>query len=181
MTFEPLSYRQQRGVSLLETCVVLAIVLIVTSAVAPPLTAFLDRQRLEGAAAELAADLQYVRSEAVARNQPLRLSVYSLAGGSCYVIHSGARADCVCEASGPALCSGDALLLKTVQWPAGDPVAMSANVGSMLFDPVQGTTTPTGTFRISDSHERTISHVVNIVGRVRSCTAQGSVPGYRAC
>ena len=178
--FERISHRQ-RGVSLFETCVVVAIVLIVTSVAAPPLTAFLDRQRLEGAATELAADLQYIRSEAVARNQPLRLSIYGPAGASCYVIHSGARADCVCDPSGPARCSGEAQALKTVQWPQADRIALSASVGSMLFDPIQGTTTPTGSLRVSDSHERTISHVVNIVGRVRSCTAQGSVPGYRAC
>lgn len=176
----PLSTRQD-GVSLVETGVVLTVLLVLASLAAPPFAAFADRQRLEGAAAELAADLQYVRSEAVARNQPLRLSVYSASTGSCYLIHTGARADCTCDANSPAQCTGDAQLLKTVQWQAGNPLVLSANVGSMLFDPVQGTTTPTGSLRISDAHERTISHVVNIVGRVRSCVSQGSVPGYRAC
>lgn len=171
----------QRGVTLLEACVALAIVVIVGSAVAPPLASLAARQRLEGAAAELAADLQLARTEALARNEPLRLSVYPLAGGSCHVIHTGARTDCICGASGPATCSGDMQSLKTVQWPADSRLTMSANVASMVFDPVQGTTTPAGSFRISDDHDRTISHVVNIMGRVRSCVAQGSVPGYRAC
>ena len=169
------------GVTLVETCVVLAVMLIVASAALPPLLAFLDRQRLEGAAAELAGDLLFVRTEALARNQPLRLSVYSESGSSCYVVHSGERSDCSCEASGRAACTGDAEPLKTVRWSADDRLVLNANVNSMRFEPAQGTTSPAGSLRISDMHERTISVVVNILGRVRSCTPQGSVPGYRAC
>jgi len=51
----------------------------------------------------------------------------------------------------------------------------------MLFDPGQGTTTPTGSVRLTDSEGRGITHVVNVLGRVRSCSPEGRVPGYRAC
>lgn len=170
-----------RGVTLVELCVVLAVMLVLTGAGLPPLLSFLDRQRLEGAASELAADLLFTRTEALARNQPLRLSVYSEGGSSCYVVHSGERSDCRCEAGGRAACSGNAEPLKTVRWSADERLVLNANVASMRFEPGQGTTSPAGSLRISDPHERTISVVVNILGRVRSCTPQGSLPGYRAC
>jgi len=32
-----------------------------------------------------------------------------------------------------------------------------------------------------DSQGKAIHHVVNIMGRVRSCSPQGDIPGYRAC
>lgn len=170
-----------RGVTLVELCMVVAVTLVVAGAAMPALLAFIDRQRLEGAAAELAADVQFVRTEALARNQPLRLSVYSDSRSSCYVIHSGMRADCRCDSADGAACTGDAEPLKTVRWSPADRLVLNANVNSMLFDPVQGTTSPAGSLRVSDPHARTISVVVNILGRVRSCTPQGTVPGYRTC
>ena len=45
---------------------------------------------------------------AVARNAPLRISFESGAGGSCYVIHTGAANQCSCAADGTAVCQGDA-------------------------------------------------------------------------
>ncbi len=170
------------GVTLVELCVAMAVMLVVASTAIPSLLAFIDRQRLEGAAAELAGDLLFIRTEALARNQALRFSVYSDSGSSCYVIHSGERSDCSCESSGRASCSGAAEPLKTVRWSAGDRLVLSANVNSMRFEPAQGTTSPAGSLRISDMHERTISVIVNILGRVRACTPPGSsVPGYRTC
>ena len=76
---------------------------------------------------------------------------------------------------------GDATEIRTVVLPIGERIALQANVASMLFDPVHGTSTPTGTLRVLDSRGRAIHHVVNIMGRVRSCSPQGAVPGYRAC
>ena len=57
---------------------------------------------------------------------------------------------------------------------------MRANVASIAFDPLHGTSTPTGTLRLVDGRGRAVHHVVNVMGRVRSCTPAG-VPGWRAC
>jgi type IV fimbrial biogenesis protein FimT len=54
-------------------------------------------------------------------------------------------------------------------------------VASMRFDPLHGTSTPTGTLRVVGANERAIHHVVNIMGRVRSCSPQAAVRGYAAC
>ena len=173
--------RQQRGVTLVEAAIVLAVLGVVTTSAAPGMTGLLDGRRLDGAATQLATDIQYVRSEAVARNQPVRLSFYSSAEASCWVIHTGQSALCTCPAAGPAQCSGDAEQIKTVSLPASQRVSVQANVGSVLFDPLHGTSTPTGTLRVLGSQGRAVHHVVNVMGRVRSCSPLNTVPGYRAC
>ncbi len=172
---------RQRGVSLIEAATVLAVIAVVAGAGAPSLQSMIDARRLDAAAVQLATDIRFTRTETVARNEPLRLSVRPLAGASCYVVHTGAADACTCPATGPAVCTGDATALRTVALPAANRVALQANVGSMLFDPVHGTSTPTGTLRLIGPRERAVHHIVNVMGRVRSCSPAGAVPGYRAC
>jgi len=71
--------------------------------------------------------------------------------------------------------------IKTVRLPADERVGLQANMGSIVFDPLHGTGTPTGTLRLTGRDGRAIHHVVNVMGRVRSCSPAGAVPGYRAC
>jgi type IV fimbrial biogenesis protein FimT len=173
--------RQQRGVTLIEACIVIAITGIVAGAAVPGMQGVLDARRLGGAATQLTTDIQFVRSEAVARNRAIRLSFHASADATCYVIHTGNAADCDCGGTGPAVCSGDAEQIRTVHLPAAEKVVLRANVGSVLFDPLHGTSSPTGTLRLVGTQGREVHHVVNIMGRVRSCTPLGAVPGYRAC
>ena len=177
------TFSAQRGVTLIEACIVLAITAIVAGSAAPGMQSLIDARRLDGAATQLATDIQFVRSEAVARNEPLRLSVHTAAAGSCYVVHTGNADQCSCAAAaaGPALCSGGAREVKTVTIATADRVGLQANVASVLFDPLHGTSTPTGTLRLTGKNGRAIHHVINVMGRVRSCSPQAAVPGYRAC
>ena len=171
----------QRGITLIEACIVLAVTAIVAGSAAPSMQSLIDARRLEGAATQLATDIQFVRSEAVARNEALRLSVHAAPAGSCYVIHTGNADQCGCADAGPAQCSGDAQQIKTVTIATAERVALQANVASVLFDPLHGTSTPTGTLRVTGANGRAIHHVINVMGRVRSCSPQAAVPGYRAC
>jgi len=172
--------RRNRGFSLIEAAVVVAVTAIVAATAVPSLVSFIDGRRLDAAATALAADVQFVRTEAVARNQPIRLSFHDAPGGTCWVVHTGLAAQCTCGAAPPAACSGGALEIKTVVLGAADRVSVRANVASIAFDPLHGTSTPTGTLRLVDTTGRTVHHVVNVMGRVRSCTPTG-VPGWRAC
>ncbi|MEO5697309.1 MAG: GspH/FimT family pseudopilin [Burkholderiaceae bacterium] len=173
--------RHQRGVSLVEACAVLTVTAVLAATAAPGMQDLIDTRRLEGAATLLATDIQFIRGESVARNQPLRLSFLPSATGSCYVIHSGAADQCHCEAVGPAQCSGNAREIRTVTLAGADRVSLQANVGSMLFDPVHGTSSPSGTLRLLGARNRAVHHVVNIMGRVRSCSPLAAMPGYRTC
>ena len=174
----------QRGVTLIETSIVTAISAIVMSTVAPSFQGFLDTRRIDGVATALHTDIQFTRQEAVLRNQPVRLSFHTQAWGSCYVVHTGARADCRCATPGAATCTGSSQQIKTVALASADPVGVQANVNSILFDPLHGTSTPTGTLKVVSRSGRAVHHVVNVMGRVRSCSpsaAAPAVPGYRAC
>jgi type IV fimbrial biogenesis protein FimT len=92
-----------RGITLVEAMVTLAITSIVAGAAMPSFQGLVARQRLEGVATQLATDLQYVRTEAVARNEPLRIPFWSDEGGSCYAIHTGSHAQCSCSGAAQSL------------------------------------------------------------------------------
>ena len=173
--------RGRRGLTLIEAAIVLAVVAIVAATVAPSFAAYIDARRLEGAATRLAADVQFARSEAAARNRPLRLSFHATAALSCWVVHTGAAAQCNCDVGGAAVCTGGAVEIRTVVLPAAERIGVAANVGSIVFDPLHGTSTPTGTLRLFDGRGRAVHHVVNVMGRVRSCSPGAAMPAWRTC
>lgn len=169
-----------RGLTLVECAVALAVIAVAATTTAPGLRQLLDQRRLDGFATTLAADLQAARNEAIARNEPVRVTLD--AARRCYVLHTGAAAQCTCGAEGPAACTGGATQIRTERWdPAADRLTLQANAASMLFDPLHGTASPTGTWRVTAADGRAIHHVVNVMGRVRTCAGAGSVPGLRPC
>lgn len=172
----------QRGLTMIETSVTLAISTILATSSIPGFGELLERRQIEGVAAELASDLQFVRSEAVARNEGVRISFSTLPGGaSCYVIHTGAASACACAAGGPPVCTGAAEPIKAVPAPARGKVLVQAKVASMLYDPVRGTTSPTNSIGIAAADGPGLRHVVNILGRVRTCSPGGAMRGYKPC
>lgn len=173
--------RAASGVSLLESLVALAIVAVLLGAALPTLGGLAQRSHLEGVALQFETDVQHARSLAVARQQGVRIGFGQSAGQACYLLHTGAPGACTCAAPGAAVCTGDAEALRLVRIDGRQAPALQANAASMLFDPVRGTTTPTATVRVAAADGRAIHQVVNIMGRVRSCSPGGAVPGYRAC
>jgi type IV fimbrial biogenesis protein FimT len=157
---------QQRGVTMIEACITLAIAGILAGSALPSFKDSLDKRKVEGLSSEVGTDLRYARSEAVARNTGVRVSFYE----GCYVVHTGSRADCQCDGQGPAVCTGDAVALKTVNSTEARGVQIVANVSSMRFDPTNGTTSPTGTVCTAPANGRSVHHVVSLMGRVRTCS-----------
>jgi type IV fimbrial biogenesis protein FimT len=175
--------KRQHGFTLIEGLITVAVSVILATTAVPSMARWLDQQRLQGAAQQLLGDLQFIRSEAVARQQGLRLTVLPWAGGSCYVLHSGNANACTCGPveNTPAVCSGGATEVKTVRWTAQDKAALQSSAKSLRFDPWDGTSTPTATFNISNTQGQVLRHVVNVMGRVRTCSPVGHVAGYVAC
>ena len=167
------------GFTLVELVAVMAVTGIVATAAVPSLSGLVDTQRISGVASELASDLQYARAQAVQRNQGVRVTFKAEA--ACYVIHTGSADQCQCTTSGPATCEGDAQALKTVALDDTRSIGLHSNVNSMVFDPVHGTASPAATLRLTGPQGRSVQHTVNLMGRVRSCSPQSSVSGYRAC
>jgi type IV fimbrial biogenesis protein FimT len=183
-SFSPLPRisRRQRGITLLECCVCLTILCILVGSALPSMTSMLDLQRLRGVSATLVGDLHLMRSEAILRNADVRMSFHAAGGGSCYVVHTGPSSACSCASTGQALCSGpQALLLSARYWQVHGAQQVAANVNSILFDPRVGTASPGGTVRLTDSAGREIRHIVNLRGRVRTCSVQGALGGHPPC
>lgn len=173
--------RRQSGVTLVETMVVTSIAGVLTSLAAPSFQDAAERQRLQGAAALLETDIHQARMLAVARNAALRISFESGANGSCYVLHTGSANQCGCNADGTAACTGGAVAERVVHFPSGGPVALQSNSRSVLFDPQRGTVTPTATVRLLGQRGAAIHQVMNVMGRVRSCTPGSPFAGLRHC
>ncbi len=174
----------QRGVTLIEACVVTAVTVIVASSVTPGIGDFIARRRLEGTAARLAADVQFARAEAVMRGEPRRVEFQRVTGGSCYVVHDGIAGACRCDIAGTAACVDDRHASLVAVQPATDGVSIAANVASIVFDPQLGTSTPAATLMVQSSRGQAIHHVVNLMGRIRTCAPAGSAYagfGLRAC
>ena len=171
----------QRGLTLIECCITLAIVSILAGTAAPSFIESNKKRVLDGSAGELATDLYLARSEAVARGHGVRVSFHSISSGSCLVIHSGSTADCSCDSSGVAQCVNGATLIKSNYFPVSRGVTVAANVASMRFDQTNGTVSPASTVRVTASNGSEVRHVVNIMGRVRSCSPGGLAQGYKVC
>jgi type IV fimbrial biogenesis protein FimT len=169
----------QRGVTLTESTVVLGIVAILLGATVPGFGELRLRRQMEGVAAQLETDIQLARSEAVSRHETVRIDFASDDTGSCYVLHDGGAGDCRCDGSGTAACGAGVEPLRIVPLAAGSPVQLRSNSASILFDADKGTVTPTASMRVQ-SRLGEIRQVVNIMGRVRSCSPDG-LPGYKRC
>jgi type IV fimbrial biogenesis protein FimT len=180
-TRQPRNGRHARGVTLVESMVVTAVVAIVAGTAVPSLGGLKSRQAPIGAAAEFETDVQHTRSLAVAGNAALRITFDARDGASCYIVHRGAASDCECGSAGEAVCRNGAEAQRMVRFPSSGTVTLNANVRSIVFDPVKGTSTPTGTVRFTEPSGAAVHQVNNILGRVRSCSPGKAVAGYKAC
>ena len=79
------------------------------------------------------------------------------------------------------MCDAGALAIKSVVLPGAEHISVAGNVGSIVFDPLHGTSTPSGTLRVVDARGRAVHHIVNVLGRVRSCSPQRALPSYPSC
>lgn len=171
----------QRGLTLIEACAALTIASILVTAGWPSLKPTLDRKALQGLAAELAADLQLARGQAVARQEGVRVTAQGAEGGSCVLVYTGPADACRCGDAAAPVCEADGRAVTYRFVAARGGLSVAANVGSLRFDPRLGTATPAGTLRVTSASGEAVHHVVNLAGRVRSCSPQAAVPGFQAC
>ena len=171
----------QRGLTLIEMCATLAIVSILAGTAAPSFKDIKQRRMLDGVASELATDLQFARSEAVARQEGVRFTTQAVAGGSCVLIHTGSNGDCQCSAAGAAQCSSGASLVKSAFYPSPSGISVGVNVSAIRFDPKNGMATPAGSVTVSTASGHALRHVVNMMGRVRTCSPGATTSMAKPC
>lgn len=175
------SVRTQQGITLIESMIVLFVLSVVIGTALPSLQSLRQRAALSGAAAQLETDVQFARGQARAINRTVRLSLNEAAGATCYMVHTGPAADCHCDGKQPAACTGDSELLRAVALDGKGDVQVRSASRSVAFDPLKGTVTPTATLRVEARDGRAIHQIVNLLGRVRSCSPQGRSAGELAC
>lgn len=174
--------RSADGFTLVELMVCVAVCAVLALIAAPNLQRWKEVRQLEGVAHELAADLRLARSEAITRHQNVRIGFRGVtASSNCYVVYVGAIDACRCTSDDAAACEGDGQAIRHVALHTGPRLSLQSNVATMSFDAQHGTSTPAGTVRLASASGLAIQHVVNLLGRVRSCSPQGAVAGYRAC
>lgn len=173
----------QRGVSLIETMSVLCVVSLAIGSAIPSLGSLRQKADLAGAAAQVETDVQFARGQAVALNRTVQLTLRDADGATCYIVHTGPAADCTCSGQEPgtSACENGSHLLRAVSFASRGMVQVRSASKSITFDPVRGTVTPTATLRVEARDGRAIHQVVNLLGRVRSCSPQGGGAGERVC
>jgi len=189
-----LNLRRQRtaGLTLPELLVGLIVAGVLAVLVAPNLTTFIRVQRLKSINAQLVTDLQFARSEAVARNQYARISFRNSTGANgvtCYSIYTAPGSDtrCNCLNGAGAACSGTAVEIRTVRYPRSDFVTVGPQSGigqdnAFAYDHVAGgiVSIPTDdddaplngySVQAQMDSSRILRNQISRAGRITTCSA----------
>jgi type IV fimbrial biogenesis protein FimT len=171
--------RRTRGVTLVESLCAISILATSVGLGLPSFRGWQERQALLSAAAELETDIHYARSQAVAQNGPIHLSVRTTVGGACYVMYTGEPDDCDCSSAEGAACADPAAMLRYSAFPERGMVKLLNQNTTLTFNPRLGTVTPAATFKLQ-APAATVHQIVSIMGRTRSCSPD-KLAGIRAC
>lgn len=181
----------QRGVTLLELLVGVAILAILAAIAAPSMHDWLIRQRVKAAANELITDIQLARTESVTRNKVIRISFDTSSDVTCYTIHTGdndRRPKCDCTAAVGTACNGKGMTeIKTTSVDVSSEVKISSDAesgiqeykGNGLID----MTSPPMNVAISGGGTRQLLVTTSsLIRRPSICVPSGStIAGYPPC
>jgi len=169
-----------RGLGLVECLIAVVILGILSAAAAPNFSALLQRHRMQALAQELLTDLRLARSEALRMSRTVKVSVRTDADSSCYAIHLGAPASCLCQSAQPQADRCAEMLIKQRWIPGANRLKIVSSSPTLHISPELGLTTSTASIQVQDRHSADgIRHVISLAGRIRSCavgTSNGSLP-----
>ncbi len=175
-------HARQQGCTLIESLCGLVIMLVLLGGAWPMLKDLVARQTLLAQAAELETDLVLARTQSQVQKESLRFSVHQpVGGGSCYIIYSGPSGACRCQGNGQSTCDAGAQVLRLAEPSKRAGITLAALARPLTFDAMMGTVTPTATLRLTDRDGRSVHQVINLTGRVRTCTPDLAWGGMRRC
>ena len=150
----------QRGFTLIELIVVVALTAILLILVAPSFIDQMGRRQIEGAATELTSDLQFARSQAVDGGSSATTVLTTSANG--YTVTS-------------ATTMGGLTTFKTVSLGPGLSIT---NPVTVTFDGLRGMANASNMTLQSTKTSAQLTASVSAMGRVSICSLDGSLKGY---
>jgi type IV fimbrial biogenesis protein FimT len=181
--------KAQQAFTLIELMVVVAVLAVLAVLAAPSLRELIVMQRLKSINAELVTDLQYARSEAIARNREISVGFGSSSSMTCYVVFIDAlTGSCDCTRPPGSVCTGvDVEEIRTAQVPASTDVQVApvAPTPAVLAFSREGMRPVTTDYVIATTRRNggngKVQVTVNAMGRPTACSPDGSVTGFGTC
>ena len=190
----------RHGLTMIELIVVVAVTAAVLALSAPLFSEMVATQRLRGVNSQLMTDLQFARSEAVARNKAVRVVTGSNSSLSCYaVVVTDTPSLCDCTQTPGSICTGAAIEVRTVQVDQSLAVTIGSlkpSGSALVFYPVNGSTSPYKPDARSTppvislsidggtgSRQKRLTTTIQVTGRPNVCydTQYATVSGFQAC
>jgi type IV fimbrial biogenesis protein FimT len=167
------------GFTMIELMVVIVVMAILVVMAAPSLVNTLAKKRLEGAAAELATDIEYARSEAVHRNAAAGI-VFAANCYTIYVLGSTSATNCTTLGTGATQVKtvqvGNGISLNLFPVTPGNAFIAFDPVRGMAIDAAAGATDLSGYVDVTSSAGNwQVRNLVTRVGRVKTCSPNGTV------
>ena len=188
------------GVTLIELLVVIAVLCIVLAVGAPSIIGMINRHRVELAMEQLASDLAYARSEAIAHPSLGGVSgvlVLVTPSSQCYTLaYGGIMSQCNCSYGVGNACAGiagmsGAVELRTTQIPQTWQLNLTMpnnGLGALgnrwNYARLTGQVSPVNSPITISDHNNDASLQISVpssLSPARICSPQGTIPGYAAC
>lgn len=184
-----------RGLTIIELLVAVAIVAVLATLAAPSLRQFMIEQRLKSTAGELLADVQMARNTALTlREGNVAVAIRSDANVTCYAVVPGITdlsTDCDCTRSGANFCQnqfggavpGGLTSIKTTTIDRSSGIKVGPN-STVYFSAYSGVVVDRAakTLNVVASPGGQVNVVVSGTGLPQICVPAGNnVSGYPAC
>ncbi len=151
--------RSCRGFTLIELMVIMAIMAILVTVAAPSMSDSIARRRVEGAANELQADMQYAKTQSASANTNVQIITTT----SGYTIGT---------ATTPSL-------YKTIALESNTTLTSGVTIN---FEPYRSLPNAAATVTVSNSSTvAQLSVKVDANGIIKMCSPNGKIVGYLAC
>lgn len=174
--------RLPTGVTLVELLIVLVITAILLTTVAPAFAGIIERYRVKSATEKLFLYLRHAKSEAIKRNQRIRLTFKSSNSGATWCYGLKIDATCDCTAEGSCQIDGVQKIIKSDEFPG---VSIEPHISSpgdrFTFENIRWAMASTyGHVRFNSSGGKQTRVIVSSTSRIRLCSPQGSanISGY---